>query len=50
MKFCNLRISYVMVFLQVLAIVEVIFGEDFGLFDGDECEFEGGDDIHALLG
>ena len=31
-------------------IVDVIFDEDFGLSDGDESDFEGGDDIHALLG
>ena len=41
-----------MAFLWVLAddIVEAIFEEDFGLSDGDESEFEGGNDIHALLG
>ena len=41
-----------MAFSQVLAddFVEAIFDEDFGLSDGDESEFEGGDDIHALLG
>ena len=41
-----------MVVLWVLAddIVEAIFEEDFGLSDGDESEFEGGNDIHALLG
>ena len=41
-----------MVFLQVLVdnAVEVIFDEEFGLSDGDESKFEGGDDIHALLG
>ena len=41
-----------MAFSRVLAddVVEAIFDEDFGLSDGDESEFEGGDDIHALLG
>ena len=41
-----------MEFSQVLVdnVVEVIFDEDFGLSDGDESEFEGGNDIHALLG
>ena len=41
-----------MAFSRVLAgdVVEVIFDENFGLSDGDESEFEGGDDIHALLG
>ena len=28
----------------------MIFDEDFGLSDGNVSEFEGGDDIHALLG
>ena len=34
-----------MAFLQVLAddVVEVIFDEDFGISDGDESRFEGGD-------
>ena len=27
-----------------------MFDEDFSLFDGDESDFEGSDDIHALLG
>ena len=38
-----------MVFLRVLVddVVEVIFDEDFDLSDGDESEFEGGNDIHA---
>ena len=51
MKFCHLRITYVMVFSRVLAndVVEVIFDDDFGLSDGDESEFEGSDGIHALL-
>ena len=50
MKFCHLRVTYVMVFLRVLADdVEAIF-DDFDLSDGDESEFEGGNDIHALLG
>ena len=41
-----------MAFSRVLVddVVEAIFDEDFGLSDGDESEFEGGDDIHALLG
>ena len=41
-----------MAFSRVLAddVVVVIFDEDFGLYDGDESEFEGGDNIHALLG
>ena len=41
-----------MAFSRVLAddVVEAIFDEDFGLSDRDESEFEGGDDIHALLG
>ena len=41
-----------MAFLRVLAddVVEVIFDKDFYLSDGDESKFEGGDDIHALLG
>ena len=41
-----------MAFSQVLVddVVEVILDEDFGLSGGDESEFEGGDDIHALLG
>ena len=40
-----------MVFSWVLADdVESIFDEDFGLSDGHESEFEGGSDIHTLLG
>ena len=41
-----------MAFLRVLAddVVEAIFDEDFDLSDGHESEFEGGEDIHALLG
>ena len=41
-----------MAFLQVLAddVVKTIFDEDFGFSDGDESEFEGGNDIYALLG
>ena len=37
--------------MQVLVddVVEVIFDEDFGLSNGDENDFEGGDGIHALL-
>ena len=31
-------------------VVDAIFDEDFSLSDGDESDFEGGDDIHALLG
>ena len=31
-------------------IVDAILHEDFSLSDGDESDFEGGDDIHALLG
>ena len=52
MKFGHLRVTYVMAFSRVLAddVVEVICDEDFGLSDGDESEFEGGDDNHALLG
>ena len=45
-------VTYVIAFSRVLAddVVEAIFDEDFGLSDGDESEFEGGDDIYALLG
>ena len=41
-----------MAFSRVLAddVVETIFDEDFGLSDGKESDFEGGDGIHALLG
>ena len=41
-----------MAFSQVLVddVVEMLYDEDFGLSDGDESEFEGYDDIHALLG
>ena len=41
-----------MAFSRALAddVVEEIFDEDFSLSDGDESKFEGGDDIHALLG
>ena len=47
-----MQVTYVMAFSRVLAddVVEAIFDEDFGLSDGDESKFEGGDDIHALLG
>ena len=40
-----------MVFSRVLVddIVEAICDEDFGLSDGNGSNFEGGDDIHALL-
>ena len=46
-----LCVTYVMVFSRVLVddVVEAIF-DDFGLSDEDESDFEGGDDIHALLG
>ena len=41
-----------MAFSRVLAgdVVEAIFDDEFGLSDEDESDFEGGDDIHALLG
>ena len=41
-----------MAFSQVLVddVVEVILDKDFGLSGGDDSEFEGGDDTHALLG
>ena len=47
-----MHVTYVMAFPRVLAddVVEAIFDEDFGLADGDESKFEGGNDIHALLG
>ena len=32
------------VFVSISDVVEAIFDEDFGLSDGDESEFEGGDD------
>ena len=51
MKFRYLCVTYVMTFSQVLAndVVKMIFDKDFGLSDGDNREFEGGDDIHVLL-
>ena len=41
-----------MAFSRILedGVVKAIFDEDFGLSNGDERKFEGGDDIHALLG
>ena len=41
-----------MAFSRLLAddVVETIFDDEFGLSDEDESDFEGGDDIHALLG
>ena len=47
-----LHVTYVMAFSQVLAddVLETMFDDEFGLSDEDESDFEGGDDIHALLG
>ena len=41
-----IKVTDVMMFSRVL-VDDIV--EDFGLFDGNESNFEGGDDIHALL-
>ena len=45
---CNLRNGILRALVD--DFVEATFDENFDLSDGDESEFEGDDDIYALLG